>query len=153
MTYRKFGNLLVANVKDTGAQAEALTKQAEALNKLVHHQTASWARLDQLLQIELLNAWSDELAKPRHADPKRLVRYGFKVYSQCDEDGIIQEIFRRIGTTNRVFVEFGVESAANAIPSSFSWKGGAACGSRACRNTANKFLRGFGHSWTSAVWR
>jgi hypothetical protein len=105
-----FGNLLVANVKDTGAQAEALTKQAEALNKLVHHQTASWARLDQLLQIELLNAWSDELAKPRHADPKRLVRYGFKVYSQCDEDGIIQEIFRRIGTTNRVFVEFGVES-------------------------------------------
>jgi len=61
-------------------------------------------------QLDLLRYWADELAKPRHADPKRLLRYGFKVYSQCDEDGIIQEIFRRIGTSNRAFVEFGVET-------------------------------------------
>jgi hypothetical protein len=100
-----FGNLLVANVKDTSAQTEAL-------NKLVHYQTSSWAKLENLLQIALLKAWSDELAKPRYADPKRLTRHGFKVYSQCDEDGIIQEIFKRIGTTNRVFVEFGVESGS-----------------------------------------
>jgi hypothetical protein len=53
---------------------------------------------------------AEELATPRYADPKRLVRHGFKVYSQCDEDGIIQEIFRRIGTSNRTFIEFGVES-------------------------------------------
>nr|WP_249141754.1 FkbM family methyltransferase [Bradyrhizobium diazoefficiens] len=53
---------------------------------------------------------SDELAKPRYADPKRLLRYGFKLYSQSDEDGILQEIFRRIGTSNRTFVEFGVEN-------------------------------------------
>ena len=39
----------------------------------------------------------------------RLENYGFKVYSQSDEDGIIHEIFRRIGTTNKVFVEFGAE--------------------------------------------
>jgi hypothetical protein len=51
-----------------------------------------------------------ELATPRYADPKRLIRHGFKVYSQSDEDGIIQEIFKRIGTTNRTFVEFGVET-------------------------------------------
>lgn len=61
-------------------------------------------------QIEVLRFWSDELARPRHADPKRLLRYGFKVYSQADEDGIIQEIFRRIGATSRLFVEFGVET-------------------------------------------
>jgi len=42
-------------------------------------------------------------------DPRRLEQYGYKVYSQSDEDGIIDEIFRRIGTTNRTFVEFGVE--------------------------------------------
>jgi len=30
------------------------------------------------------------------------------VYSQNGEDGIIAEIFRRIGTTNKTFVEFGV---------------------------------------------
>jgi hypothetical protein len=38
-----------------------------------------------------------------------LQRFGFQVYSQTDEDGIIAEIFRRIGTTDRVFVECGVE--------------------------------------------
>lgn len=61
-------------------------------------------------QMEVLRAWDEEIAKPRHADPKRLLRYGFKVYSQNDEDGIIQEIFRRIGTTDCTFVEFGVEA-------------------------------------------
>jgi hypothetical protein len=59
--------------------------------------------------MEFLRYWTDELAKPRNADPKRLLRYGYKVFSQNDEDGIIQEIFRRIGTTNRKFVEFGVQ--------------------------------------------
>jgi hypothetical protein len=44
----------------------------------------------------------------RYRDPKRLLRFGAKSYSQCDEDGIIQEIFRRIGTTNQTFVEAGV---------------------------------------------
>jgi hypothetical protein len=63
-----------------------------------------------LAQLRVQRAWEQEIAKPRHADPKRLVRYGYKVYSQNDEDGIIAEIFRRIGMTNRTFVEFGVET-------------------------------------------
>ncbi len=41
-------------------------------------------------------------------DPDTLLAYGFKAYSQNDEDGIIAEIFRRVGVTNRVFVEIGV---------------------------------------------
>lgn len=49
------------------------------------------------------------LGSERYADPKRLERHGFRVYSQFDEDGIIQEIFRRIGTTDCRFIEFGVE--------------------------------------------
>lgn len=36
--------------------------------------------------------------------------YGFKVYSQNDEDGIISEIFNRIGTTDKRFIEFGVQN-------------------------------------------
>jgi hypothetical protein len=63
-----------------------------------------------LAQLRVQRAWDEEMKKQRHADPKRLVRYGYKVYSQNDEDGIIAEIFRRIGTTNRTFVEFGVET-------------------------------------------
>ena len=41
---------------------------------------------------------------------KFLEPYGFKVYSQNDEDGIISEIFSRIGTTDKRFIEFGVEN-------------------------------------------
>jgi hypothetical protein len=44
---------------------------------------------------------------PAYRDPKCLVRYGCKIYSQNDEDGILAEIFRRIGMTSRYFVEFG----------------------------------------------
>jgi hypothetical protein len=79
----------------------------QPLIQLTHHNAI---RSQHALQLELMQFWADELAKPRHADPKRLLRYGFKVFSQCDEDGIIQEIFRRIGAGNRTFVEFGVET-------------------------------------------
>ena len=47
------------------------------------------------------------LASERARDPKRLLAYGFKGHSQNDEDGILQEIFRRINATRRTFVEFG----------------------------------------------
>jgi hypothetical protein len=47
------------------------------------------------------------LAQPALADPKRLERHGGKTFSQNDEDGIIGEIFRRIGAPHRTFVEFG----------------------------------------------
>jgi hypothetical protein len=48
------------------------------------------------------------LADPRYADPLRLEKHGAKIFSQFDEDGIIREIFKRIGETDRRFVEFGV---------------------------------------------
>ena len=50
------------------------------------------------------------LTERRIKDDKCLDKYGFKVYSQNDEDGIIEEIFNRIGTTNKIFVEFGVSN-------------------------------------------
>jgi hypothetical protein len=48
------------------------------------------------------------LSNPKYLEPNRLEPHGFKVYSQNDEDGIIREIFKRIGTTSETFVEFGV---------------------------------------------
>ncbi|GHT74546.1 hypothetical protein FACS1894124_4590 [Spirochaetia bacterium] len=48
--------------------------------------------------------------KRRLDDTLYLDRFGYKVYSQNDEDGIVAEIFRRIGTTNKQFVEFGVQN-------------------------------------------
>ena len=49
------------------------------------------------------------LEHPKYQDEKRLERFGYSVYSQNDEDGIIAEIFRRIGITNHFFIEFGVQ--------------------------------------------
>ena len=51
----------------------------------------------------------EEATRARINDPKYLEYHGFKVYSQNDEDGIIEEIFNRVGTTNKIFIEFGVE--------------------------------------------
>lgn len=48
------------------------------------------------------------LNEMRSLENKRLLRYGFKAYSQNDEDGMIQEIFNRIGTVNKNFLEIGV---------------------------------------------
>ncbi len=48
------------------------------------------------------------LAQPRYADPKRLQRFENQVFSQNGEDGVLAEIFRRIGTTDRTFLEIGV---------------------------------------------
>jgi hypothetical protein len=43
---------------------------------------------------------------------KSLVNKGFKKYSQNDEDGAIEAVFDFIGTTDKVYVEFGVESCS-----------------------------------------
>jgi hypothetical protein len=62
---------------------------------------ANWRALDQQ------RYWEQTIATPRYADPKRLLRYGAKAYSQNDEDGILAEIYRRIGIRDRTFVEIG----------------------------------------------
>jgi hypothetical protein len=67
-----------------------LSGRAESIYALMARE-----RRDRILQAELA------------ADPKTLTAYGFTAYSQADEDGIIGEIFSRIGTTDRRFIEFG----------------------------------------------
>jgi len=49
-------------------------------------------------------------ADGRHADPLSLTRAYAQVYSQNGEDGVTAEIFRRIGTRDRFFVEIGIEN-------------------------------------------
>lgn len=46
-------------------------------------------------------------ADPKYQNPLKLNKYEYQVMSQGGEDGIIQEIFKRIGVTNKYFVEFG----------------------------------------------
>lgn len=62
----------------------------------------------------------------RFKDKKRLLSFSAKVNSQNGEDGMIAEIFKRIGSTNRKFVEIGVESGLEcntAFLAACGWSG------------------------------
>lgn len=75
--------------------------------KLARHEPAR--RMEQKVQIalEVEEQLARLLASPRCQDPLRLSRHEFQVFSQAGEDGILEEIFNRVGTTNRTFIEFG----------------------------------------------
>jgi hypothetical protein len=63
---------------------------------------------------------------PRYGSRKRLTAFERKINSQNGEDGIIQEIFNRIGLTNKFFVEVGVADGKECNTSyllSQGWKG------------------------------
>ncbi len=61
------------------------------------------------------------------SDKLHLSNFENKVFSQNGEDGIIEEIFKRIGTTNKFFVEFGVENGnecnSRQLLENKSWSG------------------------------
>jgi hypothetical protein len=46
----------------------------------------------------------------RYADPRHLIHFEHQTYSQNGEDGIVEEILRRIGVRNRTFLEIGTGS-------------------------------------------
>jgi hypothetical protein len=67
----------------------------------------------------------------RYCDPKRITRHEYSVFSQFGEDGIIVEIFRRIGDTSRFFVEIGAGDGCE-------------------NNTAYLLTRGWSGAWIEA---
>jgi hypothetical protein len=81
-----------------------LTRLVELAEAAAERQAAAQNRMDLqihfLQQMELYVArleYQAALSHPRYASPLRLERFGRKQSSQNDEDGIIAEIFRRIG--------------------------------------------------------
>lgn len=54
------------------------------------------------------------ISLPKFQNEKNLLRYGYKVFSQQDEDGIIDEIFERIGYGKKSFVEMGLETGVQS---------------------------------------
>ena len=78
-------------------------------------------------------------------DIRDLTAYEAKVFSQNGEDGIIAEIFRRIGATNRFFVEIGVESLEGnclVLADLFGWSGLFIDGNAASVEAVRKRYRG-----------
>jgi hypothetical protein len=81
-------------------------------------------RLNQFHMLRLLDF--DLSDHPRYGDPKRLLRYQQQICSQNGEDGIIQEVFRRIGMSNQIFAEIGVGNGYennSAFLLSMGWTG------------------------------
>jgi hypothetical protein len=80
--------------------------------ELAEIKAIQWELFGQLHRLSLaaLSTWQDQVrfADPRYRDPRSLAAVPGQVYSQNNEDGILAEIFRRIGITTRRFVEFGV---------------------------------------------
>lgn len=50
----------------------------------------------------------EDAAQPSPREP--LTRYERRVFSQNGEDGVLAELLRRVGISNRWFVEFGIET-------------------------------------------
>src|SRR3972149_8264783 len=64
--------------------------------------------LNIIKSVAIENYISKELRENRRfQDKKRLNKYECQFFSQFGEDGIINELFARIGTTNKFFAEIG----------------------------------------------
>jgi hypothetical protein len=70
--------------------------------KLALNESVAIKRLQQESSVESLKA------RPCYDDPKCLIRHEGQFFSQNGEDGIIAEIFQRIGIKDRNFVEIGL---------------------------------------------
>ncbi|MES2108327.1 MAG: hypothetical protein V4577_06260 [Bacteroidota bacterium] len=73
-------------------------------------------KVNQFLNEHLFN-------NPKYTSSKRLNKNEYQVFSQNGEDGIIAEIFNRIGTTNKYFIEFGVENGLECNTLNLIYKG------------------------------
>lgn len=83
---------------------------AETIRRSRLRKSRLYADLSALRSIMIDDYVSAHLHRnPRYQNPKRLNRHEYQVYSQNGEDGIIEEIFARLGETDRVFVEIGVQ--------------------------------------------
>jgi hypothetical protein len=67
------------------------------------------------------------MASDRYRDPKRLATYEYQLYSQNGEDGILTEIFRRIGATDKTFVEVGAGTGTENNTAFFLSRGWRGC--------------------------
>ncbi|OAE40677.1 hypothetical protein [Agrobacterium tumefaciens] len=101
-------------VGDLAALNEAMKSLAEEVrddwvNKIEKHLEAinsqSWHQKEAAHAAVLASLTQGD----RILDPKKLSRHYSQVYSQNCEDGYIAEIFSRIGTKSRTFLEIGIE--------------------------------------------
>lgn len=93
----------------TGAQPDPRLQLIEVLQHMERRLAQVESAIGSLLIANVVKTLDFELPQiPRYADPKRLHGKAGQVCSQNGEDGMIAEVFRRIGVKDRTFVEIGV---------------------------------------------
>lgn len=113
-------NSPAAAVEALAARIDALVQISEKNHQvLAHHLNLQSAHLFRIAGHVARAERQSTLSHARFASPLRLEPHGYQVYSQYDEDGIIAEIFRRIGTASKKFVEVaagdGAENCTRAL--------------------------------------
>jgi hypothetical protein len=96
-------------IKELKILQETIQRQNAILSTIEsqNHGFGAWKRFVEISSsfqaLELLKQGNE-----RYRDPVRLLCHGAQYWSQGNEDGVIEEIFRRIGTCKKTFVEIGV---------------------------------------------
>ena len=115
----------------------------------IESRLTAWKPLERVLdklqqqrkKVHRLRQW----LKDRH-EPRSLRNFERKVFSQHGEDGIIDEIFRRIGEGQRFAVEFGIEDGTECntryLFEQRGWSGVLLDGSSDYAASARKLLEG-----------
>jgi hypothetical protein len=96
---------ITSDLKALRSDLRALRKSVETLGKSINIHTKITKDAAILLAQDAVL-----MTAPKYANEKSLTKYQSQVYSQNAEDGIIAEIFKRIGVTNKFYVEIGAEN-------------------------------------------
>ena len=113
------------------------------ISKLLHRARQYWhLSLTTSMIVRRTRLEALQVARKKET-PKALAGYGYKVFSQSDEDGIINEIFRRIGHTNKTFVEFGVGDGLENNTLALLYDGWSGLWIEGSRNFCAKIKAGF----------
>jgi hypothetical protein len=86
------------------------TELYDDIGRMGHLLLETKNHIHSLSAIERYNMWLK--LRTRSKDQRKINQHGFKVFSMNDQDGIIQKIFKIIGTTNKNFIEFGCGDGA-----------------------------------------
>jgi hypothetical protein len=114
--------------RTTGILNRVTAAGTDAVRPLVRFTLRHWIRHDELVRIrqQLRYLGYSALLTRQAEPPSDLTLYELSVFSQNGEDGVLQEIFRRIGTTNKYFIEVGAspnESNAVFLADVSGWRG------------------------------
>jgi hypothetical protein len=116
--------------------------------------TRGLRRLLRLWNLWRISSYERKELERMEANPKDLRHFEKKIFSQNGEDGIIEEIFQRIGTTNKYFVEFGVEDGQECntryLLEKKSWRGLWMDGSEENCQSARDFFKAYSMDFKKA---